>query len=323
MKAIVQNIYGSADVLELADIDMPAVGDNDVLVSVRAASLHIGDWHVMTGLPYMLRGVGFGLRAPNVRVRGMDVAGRVESVGRSVTEFRAGNEVFGTCEGAFAEYACAPASKLALKPANLNFEEAASVPTSAFAALQALRNRGEIQPEHKVLIVGASGGVGIFAVQVAKSFGAEVTGVCSTTKMDLARSLGADHVIDYTIQDYTKSDRRYDLILETGGNRALSDLRRVLSPSGTLVLIGGEGGNRVLGGTAKWIQALLLSPFVRQKLRPLSTTPNKRDLLFVKELIEVGKLRPVVDKTFSLSEVPDAFRYLKKGHGRGKVVITI
>jgi len=312
MKAIVQSIYGSADVLELIDIDMPVVGDNDVLVSVRAA-----------GLPYMLRVVGFGLRAPKVRVRGMDVAGKVESVGRNVTEFRAGDEVFGTCEGAFAGYACAPERNLALKPVNLNFEQAAAVPTSAFAALQALRNRGEIRPGHKVLIVGATGGVGIFAVQIAKSFGAEVTGVCSTTKMGWVRSLGADHAIDYTKEDFTKSDRRYDLILETGGNRALSDLRRILSPSGTLVLIGGEGGNRVLGGTDKWIQALLLSPFVRQNLRPLSTAPNKNDLLFLKELIEAGKIKPVIDKTFALSEVPDAFRYLEKGHGRGKVVVTV
>jgi len=323
MKAIVQSIYGSADVLELIDFGIPVVGDNDVLVRVRAAGLHIGDWHVMTGLPYMLRVVGFGLRSPNVRVRGMDVAGTVESVGTSVTEFRAGDEVFGTCEGAFAEYACAPESSLALKPANLTFEQAAAVPTSAFGALQALRNRGEIRSGHKVLIVGATGGVGVFAVQIAKSFGAEVTGVCSTTKMDLARSLGADHVIDYTKQDFTKSDRRYDLILETGGNRALSDLRRVLHPSGTLVLIGGEGGNRVRGGNDKWIHGLPFSPFVRRKLRPLSTTPNKNDLLFVKELIEADKLKPVVDRSFSLSEVPDAFRYLENGHGRGKIVITI
>ena len=232
MKAIVQSIYGSADVLEFIDIDKPVVGDNDVLVRVHAAGLHIGDWHVMTGVPYMLRVVGFGLRAPKVRVRGMDVAGKVESVGRNVTEFRAGDAVFGTCEGAFAGYACAPESNLALKPANLTLEEAAAVPTSAFAALQALRSRGEIRSGHKVLIVGATGGVGIFAVQIAKSFDAEVTGVCSTTKMDVARSLGADHVIDYTKDDFTKSGRRYDLILDTGGNRSLSDLRRVLSPSG-------------------------------------------------------------------------------------------
>jgi len=323
MKAIAQRIYGSADVLELIDIDMPEVRENEVRIRVQAASLHIGDWHVMTGRPYMLRVVGFGLRVPAVRVRGMDVAGNVESVGRSVTEFRAGDDVFGTCQGAFAQYACAPESNFALKPTNLTLEQAAAVPTSAFAALQALRGRGEVRSGQKVLIVGATGGVGIFAVQIAKSFGAEVTGVCSTTKLDLARSLGADHVIDYSKEDFTRSNRRYDVILDTGGNRSLSDLRRVLTPRGTLVLIGGEGGNRVLGGTDKWIQALLLSPFVRQKLRPLSTTPNKKDLLVVKELIEAGAITPVIDRTFALSEVPDAFRYLENAHGRGKIVIAV
>ena len=321
--AIVQDDYGSTDVLELIDIGKPLVGDNDVLIRVHAAGLHIGDWHLMTGLPYMLRAVGFGLRAPKVRVRGMDVAGTVESVGKDVTEFLVGDDVFGTCEGAFAGYACAPESNLALKPANLTLEQAAVIPTSAFAALQALRDRGEIQPGHKVLIVGAAGGVGIFAVQLAKAFGAEVTGVCSTAKMDSVRFLGADHVIDYTVDDFSKGDRRYDLILDTGGNRSLSDLRRVLCPRGTLVLIGGEGGNRVLGATTKWIQALLLSPLVRQNLRPLSTTPNKKDLLLVKELIEAGKVIPTIGKKFSLSEVPEAFRYLERGHVQGKIVITV
>ena len=323
MKAIVQDIYGTADVLKFIDIDKPVVGDNDVLVRVHAAGLHLGDWHVMTGLPYMLRIVGFGLRAPNVRVRGMDVAATVESVGKNVTGFRAGDDVFGTCEGAFAGYACAPESNLALKPANLTLEQAAVIPTSAFAALQALRDRGEVQPGHNVLIVGAAGGVGVFAVQIAKAFGAEVTGVCSTTKMDSVRSLGADHVIDYTKDDFGKSDRRYDLILDTGGNRSLSDLRRVLRPRGILVLIGGEGGNRVLGATTKWIQALLLSPYVRQRLRPLSTTPNKKDLLLLKDLIEAGKVTPTIGRTFSLSEVPGAFRYLEDGHIQGKIVITV
>ena len=323
MKAIVQGIYGSADVLECIDVDTPVVGDNDVLVRVHAAGLHIGDWHVMTGRPYMLRAVGFGLRGPKVRVRGMDVAGTVESVGKRVREFRAGDDVFGTCEGAFAVYASAPEANLSLKPRNLTFVQAAAVPTSAFAALQALRNRGEIQSGHTVLIVGASGGVGIFAVQIAKAFGAEVTGVCSTAKIDLVRSLGAHHVIDYTKADFTKGNRRYDVILDTGGNHSLSDLRRVLSPRGTLVLIGGEGGNRVLGATDKWLRALLLSPFVGQNLRPLATTPNKKDLLLVKELIEAGKVTPVIDRTFALSDVPDAFRYLQTGHGRGKVVITV
>jgi NADPH:quinone reductase-like Zn-dependent oxidoreductase len=323
MKAIVQGMYGSADVLEFVDIDRPVIGDSDVLVRVHAASLHIGDWHVMTGLPYMLRFVGFGLRAPKIRVRGMDVAGTVESVGRNVSEFRLGDAVFGTCEGAFAEYARAPEKNLALKPANLSLQQATAVPTSAFAALQALRNRGEIRPEHRVLIVGATGGVGVFAVQIAKSFGAHVTGVCSTAKMELARSLGANDVVDYTNGDFTRTAQRYDIVLDTGGNRTLGDLRRLLSPGGTLVLIGGEGGNRVLGSTGKWIQALVTAPFVGQKLRPLSTAPNKKDLLFVKGLIESGKIMPVIDRTFALKDVPDAFRYLKKGSGRGKIVIDV
>jgi NADPH:quinone reductase-like Zn-dependent oxidoreductase len=323
VKAIVQDMYGSADVLEFVDIDRPVVGDNDVLMRVHAAGLHIGDWHVMTGLPYMLRVVGFGLRAPNIRVRGMDVAGTVEAVGRNVSEFHLGDAVFGTCEGAFAEYARAPEKNLALKPANLSFQQAAAVPTSAFAALQALRNRGEIRPEHRVLIVGASGGVGVFAVQIAKAFGAHVTGVCSTAKMDLVRSLGADDVVDYTDGDFTRSAQRYDIVLDTGGKRALGDLRRLLSPGGILVLVGGEGGNRVLGSTSKWIQALAIAPFVGQKLRPLATAPNKKDLLLVKDLIESGKIMPVIDRTFALKDVPDAFRYLMKGSGRGKIVIAV
>jgi NADPH:quinone reductase-like Zn-dependent oxidoreductase len=290
---------------------------------VHAASLHIGDWHVMTGLPYMLRVVGFGLRAPNIRVRGMDVAGTVESVGKNVSEFRLGDAVLGTCDGAFAEYARAPEKNLALKPENLSLQQAAAIPTSAFAALQALRNRGEIRPGHKVLVVGATGGVGVFAVQIAKALGAHVTGVCSTAKMNVVRSLGADDVVDYTNGDVTRSAQRYDIVLDTGGNRALGDLRRLLRPGGTLVLIGGEGGNRVLGGTSKWIQALVIAPFVGQNLRPLSTAPNKRDLLLLKDLIESGKIMPVIDRTFALKDVPDAFRYLKKGNGRGKIVITV
>lgn len=293
-----------------------------MLVRVHAAGMHVGDWHVMTGLPYVLRVVGFGLRAPKVRVRGMDVAGTVEAVGKNVTEFHAGDEVFGTCEGAFAEYACAPESNLALKPVNLTFAQAAALPTSSFAALQALRDTGGIRSGQKVLIIGASGGVGMFAVQIAKSFGAEVTGVCSRKKLDLVRSLGADHLIDYAKGDLTQSGQQYDLILDIGGNRSLSDLRRALTSNGTLVLVGGEGGSRWVGVTARWIQALVLSPFVRHKLRPLATKPNKSDLLFVKELSEAGELTPVIDRTFRLSEVPDAFRYLTDGRARGKIVIT-
>ncbi len=323
MKAIVQSMYGSADVLEFVDIDRPVIGDSDVLVRVHAASLHIGDWHVMTGLPYMLRIVGFGLRTPNIRVRGIDVAGTVELVGKNVSQFRTGDAVFGTCEGAFAEYTRVPEKNLALKPANLSLEQAAAVPTSAFAALQALRDRGEIRPGHSVLIVGASGGVGVFAVQIAKSFGAHVTGVCSTAKMEMVRSLGADVVVDYTTGDFTRSTQRYDIVLDTGGNRSLGDLRRLLGPGGTLVLVGAEGGNRLLGGASKWIHALVIAPFVGQKLRPLSTAPNKKDLLLVKDLIESGKLMPVIDRTFALKDVPDAFRHLEQGNVCGKIVIKV
>lgn len=323
MKTIVQDRFGPADVLELGDIDVPVPGEGDVLIRVRAAGLHVGDWHLMTGLPYLIRAVGFGLRAPKVRVRGTDVAGTAESVGSKVTAFRPGDAVFGTCDGSFAEYACAPASKLVLKPAHLSFEEAAVVPTSAFAALQALRDRGEVQPGQHVLIVGASGDVGSFAVQIAKALGAEVTGVCSTSKVDWVRSLGADHVIDYTRGDFTRTGSRFDLIIETGGNRPLSALRRVLAPTGTLVFVGGEGGDRVLGGTGKWILALLVAPFVRQKLRPLSSGPNPDDLLLLKEFLEAGTLHPTIDRAFPLHEVPEAFRYLKQGHGQGKIVITV
>jgi NADPH:quinone reductase-like Zn-dependent oxidoreductase len=294
-----------------------------VLVRVRAAGLHIGDWHVMTGLPYVLRVLGFGLRAPKVRIRGMDVAGTVGAVGKNVTQFRAGDDVFGTCEGAFAEYACAPEDNLAPKPGNLTFEQAAAVPTSSFAALQALRDTGEIRSEQKILIIGASGGVGMFAVQIAKSFGAEVTGVCSTTKLEMVRALGADHLIDYNAGDFIRSGQHYDLILEMGGSRSVSDLRRALTPNGTIVLVGSESGGRWLGGIDRWIHALMLSPLVRHKLRPLATKPNKKDLLFIRELVEAGKLSPVIDGTFPLSEVPEAFRYLTTGRARGKIVITV
>lgn len=323
MKAIVQRVYGSADVLEFVDIDKPIVGDNDVLVRVAAAGLHVGDRHVMTGRPYLLRVVGFGLLVPKIRVRGIDVAGTVEAVGRNVVEFRPGDEVFGTCEGAFAEYARAPATHFAPKPPNLTFEQAAAVPTSGFAALQALRDRGEIRSGQKVLIVGATGGVGLFAAQLAKAFSAEVTGVCSTGKIDWLRSQGVDQVVDYTKEDFARSDRRYDLVLDVGGSRSLSDLRRVLKPRGILVMVGDEGGDRVLGGAGKWIHALLLSPFVNQRLRPLSTAPNKSDLLLLKEFAESGLLRPAIDRTFALSATADAFRYLEKGGGSGKIVVTV
>jgi NADPH:quinone reductase-like Zn-dependent oxidoreductase len=323
MRAVIQDTYGekARDVLRLEEIERPTVGDGDVLVRVRAAGVHIGDWHVMAGLPYLLRVVGFGLRAPKIRVRGMDVAGTVEGVGKNVTQLHVGDEVFGTCNGAFAEYASTPADTLAVKPVNLTFEQAAAVPTSAVAALQALRNAGGIKPGQQVLLVGASGGVGLFAIQIAKAFGAEVTGVCSTTKVDLVRSLGADHVIDYTQEDFTRSEQRYDLILDMGGNRSLSQLKRALAPGGILVSVGSEQGNRWVGGRG-WIQAMLLSRFVRN-LRPLASAPNQADLQVLKDLAETGKLTPAIDKTYPLREVPDAIAYLHAGRARGKVVITV
>jgi NADPH:quinone reductase-like Zn-dependent oxidoreductase len=322
MQAIVQGHYGrTVNVLRLAEIERPKVDDDDVLLRVRAASVHIGDWHVMTGLPYLLRVVGFGFRAPKARVRGMDVAGTVEAVGQNVTQFRTGDDVFGTCTGSFAEHATASTDTLARKPRNLSFGQAAAVPTSAVAALQALRNGGGIKASDQVLIIGASGGVGLFAVQIAKSLGAEVTGVCSTAKVDLVRSVGADHVLDYAEDDFTQSGQQYDLILVMGGNHSLSQLKRILRSGGTLVPVGTEAGNRWVGGKA-WIQAMLLSRLVRH-LRPLASEPNQADLQFLTELIEAGKITPVIDKTYPLSEVADALRYLHDGNPRGKIVITV
>jgi NADPH:quinone reductase-like Zn-dependent oxidoreductase len=321
MKAIVQDTYGPPEMLELRDIDPPDIGPDDMLVRVRAAGVHIGDWHLMTGQPYLMRVLGFGFRAPKARVRGLDVAGLVEAVGRNVTRFQVGDEVFGVCDGSFAELASARDAMLAPRPANLTFEQAAAVPSSACAALQALR-LGAIKPGQKVLIVGASGGVGLFAVQIAKAFGAEVTGVCSTAKLELVSANGADHVIDYTRADGTRDGLRYDLILDIGGNRSLSQLRRALIPRGTLVLVGGEGGDRWIG-IGRVFQALALSPFVRHSLRPLASKPNRDDLQFLKELIEATKVMPIIDRTYSLPEAPDAIRYLKGGHARGKIVISV
>jgi NADPH:quinone reductase-like Zn-dependent oxidoreductase len=323
MRAIVQDQYGSADVLHLQEVDKPEVGDDDVLLRVHAAGVHIGDWHVMTGEPRLMRMMGFGFRAPKARVRGMDVAGTVESVGKNVTRFQAGDDVFGICDGSFAEYACARADKLAPKPTNLTFEQAAAIATSACTALQALRGPGEIQAGQRVLINGASGGIGLFAVQIAKSLGAEVTGVCSTPKMEMVQSIGADHVIDYTKDDFTRSAQRYDLILDMVGNRSLAQLRRALTPRGTLVLVGGEGGDRWIGALSRSMRALVVSPFVSQQLRPVLGAANTQDLEFLKDLVEAGKVRPVVDRTYPLSEVPDAIRYLTNGHARGKIIIIV
>ncbi|WP_351234223.1 NAD(P)-dependent alcohol dehydrogenase [Streptomyces sp. NPDC002133] len=323
MKAIVHDTYGSSDVLELRDIDKPSPGEGDVLVRVHAAAVDAGVWHLMTGLPYLLRLMGYGLRAPKVRVRGREVAGRVEAVGAGVTQFRPGDEVFGICEGSFAEYASAPEDRFVPKPANLTLEQAAAVPMSALTALQALRDAGRLQPGQKVLIIGAAGGVGTFAVQLAKAFGAEVTGVCSTTKTDLVRSIGADDVIDYTREDVTDGTRHYDLVVDTAGNRPLSRLRRALAPRGTLVIVGGEGGGRWFGGTDRVLRAVMLSPFVRHTLRGLVSVERHEDLQTLRELIEAGKVAPVIGATYPLSEAPEAIRYLQEGNARGKVVITV
>jgi NADPH:quinone reductase-like Zn-dependent oxidoreductase len=323
MKAAVQDTYGSPDVLEVREIDKPVPEDNQVLVRVRAAGVDPGVWHLMTGLPYLVRIMGYGLRTPKVRIRGRDVAGRVEAVGKNVTGFHLGEEVFGICDGSFAEYVCARADKLAPKPANLTFEQAAAVPISALTALQALRDTGKVQPGQKVLIIGAAGGVGSFAVQLAKAFGAEVTGVCSTTKVDLVRSIGADEVIDYTREDFAGGGRN-DLILDTAGRRSLSQLRRALTHRGTLVLVGGEGGGRWLGGFDRQIlRAPMLSLFARQRLRPFVSKERSEDLVVLKELIEAGKVTPVIDRTYPLGDAPEAIRYLEAGHARGKIVITV
>jgi NADPH:quinone reductase-like Zn-dependent oxidoreductase len=323
VKAIVQDRYGPPEVLELRDIDPPVAGKGEMLVRVRAAGVDPGVWHLSAGLPYMVRAMGFGLRAPNSRVRG-DVAGTVEAVGADVTRFKPGDEVFGTCDdGCFAEYARVREDKAAPKPERLTFEQAAVVPISALTALHALRDKGRVQAGQSVLIIGAGGGVGTFAVQLAKAFGAEVTGVCSTTKVDLVRSLGADDVVDYTQEDFAARGRRYDLIVDNAGSRALSHLRRALAPRGTLVIVGGEGGGRWFGGIHRLLGAVLLSPFVGQKLRGLYSKENVKDLLYVSELIGSGKVTPVIDRTYPLSDVPEAVRYVAQNHARGKVVVTV
>ncbi len=322
MKAIAQHTYGSAEVLKLQEIERPEVGAHEVLVRVIAAGVDRGSWHLMTGVPYAMRIMGFGLRAPKVPVPGTNVAGRVEAVGSDVTRFQTGDEVYGTCKGAFAEYASAREDRLAPKPASLTFEQAAVVPHGGFPALQGLRDRGRLQAGQKVLIVGASGAVGSLAVQLAKAFGAEVTGVCSTSKADMVQALGADHVIDYTRDDFADSGQRYDLILDIGGNSSLSRLRRSLARNGTLVIVGGEGGGRWIG-MDRQIRAHLLSPFVGQKLGTFVAKENAQDLLILNDLIESGKVTPIIDRAYPLSDAPDAIRYLETGHARGRIVITV
>lgn len=323
MEAIVQARYGEADdVLGLEEIDKPEIADDEVLVRVHAAGVDRGVSHFMTGLPYPIRLAGYGLRAPKTGVRGREVAGCVEAVGKDVTTLQPGDEVFGIAEGSFAEYACARADKLAPRPDSLTFEQAA-VAVSALTALQGLRDHAQVQPGHKVLIIGASGGVGSFAVQIAKAFGAEVTGVCSTMKVDMVRSIGADHVIDYTRDDIAASGRRYDVILDTGGNRSLSRLRHALTPHGRLVIVGGETGGRWLAGSDRQLRAIALSPFVGQTLKTFICSENKEDLMVLKDLIESGQVTPAIDRSYPLREVPAAIRHMEEGRARGKAVIIV
>jgi NADPH:quinone reductase-like Zn-dependent oxidoreductase len=326
VKAIVRGRYGSPDVLELAEIDKPEPGDDEVLVRVHAASVNPADWHFLRGTPYIAR-LQLGLRKPKDRVLGCDVAGRVEAVGKDVTMFRPGDDVFGSPFmhglGAFAEYVCVPEDLLAPKPATLSFEEAAAVPLAASTALQGLRDHGRIEPGHKVLIIGASGGVGTFAVQIAKSFDAEVTGVCSTRNVDMVRSLGADHIIDYTKEDFTQSGQQYDLIFQLAGTRSPSECRSALTSNGTLVISSGESEGRWIGPVDRVIKALVLSALVSQKLATFTVKPNSEDLQLLKQFIEDGTLTLVIDRTYRLAQVPEAIRYLEEGRARGKVVITV
>jgi NADPH:quinone reductase-like Zn-dependent oxidoreductase len=320
MQAIVHSRYGPPDALELKDIDTPVITDNAVLVQVHAAAVGKGDWLTVQGLPYIAR-LRYGLPNPKHPVPGFDVAGRIEAVGPNVTQLQPGDAVFGWCDGSFAEYASVPEGQLARKPANLTFEQAAAVPISGFAALQALRDTGGVQPGQQVVVIGASGGVGSFAVQLAKAFGAEVTGVCSK-RLDLVRSIGADHVVDYTREDFTRTGQRYDLILEMAGNRPLADLRRALTPKGTLVLVGGSGG-RWFMGTGRTLRAVLVSPFIGQRLRSFFSKPQGADLVVLQELIEAGKVTPVIDRTFPLSQAPEGIRYVGERSTQGKTVITV
>ncbi len=323
MSAIVQDTYGSADTLRLERVARPAVGDGDVLVRVHTAGLDRGTWHLMTGKPYLMRVAGMGFRGPKDRVPGRDLAGTVEAVGSAVTRFAVGDEVYGVGRGSFAEYAVAVEDKLAIKPTSLSLEQAAVVPISAGTALQALTDQGRIEAGHHVLITGASGGVGSYAVQLAKALGAEVTAVASTAKRDLVRSLGADHVLDYTRGDWADGMHRYDLILDIAGNPGLSRLRRALTPKGTAVLVGGEDGGTLTGGMSRPLRALLLAPFVGQRLVWFIAKERASDLERLNDLIEAGKVTPSIGRTYPLDRVPEAMRDLETGQVRGKVAITI
>jgi NADPH:quinone reductase-like Zn-dependent oxidoreductase len=323
MKAIVRHAYGSPDVLELRDVDRPVVDDDGVLIRVRAASVNAYDWHVMRGHPYLVR-MDEGLRKPKSIATGVDMAGTVEAVGPNVTEFKPGDEVFGERDGAFAEYVCAREKSVARKPSNLSFEQAAAVPMAGYTALQGLRDKGRLKPGQRVLINGASGGVGTFAVQIAQALGAHVTAVCSTRNLELVRSIGADEAIDYTREDFTKSGERYDLILDIASTRPLAACRHILKPDGTLVVVGAANGRgRFVGPMVRPLEAAVISRFVSQKLLPFLAHRSKDDLIALTGLIEAGKVTPVIDRSFPLSDTPEAIRYLEAGHARGKVVITL
>jgi NADPH:quinone reductase-like Zn-dependent oxidoreductase len=324
MMAIVQGEYGSPDVLEFRDVDKPEITEEEVLVRVRAAGVNPGDWAIMNGLPYIARPV-YGMGKPKNAVRGTDVAGTVEAVGAGVRRFQPGEEVFGWCSelgGAFAEYASVSEDALAPKPANLTFEQAAAVPMAGLVALQALRDHGNVRVGQKVLINGASGGIGTFAVQIAKALGAEVTGVCSTRNVEMVRSIGADHVIDYTREDFTQKDQRYDFMLDNVANHSLSDLRGALTPTGTLVPNGGGFDNHWFAGGGRVIGAHVLNRFVSHTLRPFIVSPKLEDLVVLKELIEAGKVTPVIDGTYPLSETPEAIDHVGRGHARGKIAVS-
>jgi NADPH:quinone reductase-like Zn-dependent oxidoreductase len=323
MRAVVQNGYGEpGDVLTVREIDPPTINADEVLVRVHAAGVDAGVWHLVTGLPKLVRLMGFGVRTPKNPVRGMDVAGRVEAVGANVTGLRPGDEVYGSSNGSFAEFAVAKPTELALRPTALTPIEAAAVPVSACTALQALRDRARLKPGQRVLVIGAGGGVGTFAVQLAKAMGAEVTGVCSTSKVDLVRSIGADHVIDYTRDEVTDGPGGYDVIVDIAGNRPVSRLRSALTPRGTLVMIGGETDGRLIGGMDRILGAFLVAPFIRQHVRGLFATVRRGDLEHLNGLIEAGTLKPVVERTFPLDEVPEAIAHQRTGRALGKVVVT-
>ena len=322
MQATVQDRYGSVAVLETRDIDKPAIGAGEVLVRVRAAGVNPADWAIMSGLPYIARPV-YGLRRPKHIVRGTDVAGTVEAIGTEVTRFKPGDEVFGWCVGSYAEFAAASEDALALKPANLTFEQAAAVPMAGFVALQALRDHGKVRAGQKVLVNGASGGIGTFAVQIAKSLGAEVTGVCSTRNVDMVRSIGADHVVDYTKEDFTRSGKQYDFILDNVANHSLTDLRHALTPTGTLIPNGGGFDHRWMASGGRIVRAAVLFRFGGQKLGNFLMSANQQDLIVLKELIEAGKVTPVMDRTYPLSQTAEAIDHVGRGHARGKVAITV